>query len=145
MILQEDIEECMEETETETDTISLESTLQSLKRNARAVEIHLQQSIQDVKKLQKHVTEESKDISQHALLPRTRMMKWLTDRGLPVESSFTDFFEVFLAEHKKDHRLDVSKRTICLNADACVLFGYKSKQLELHILDLMEKLPVLYE
>ena len=135
----------MEETETETDTISLESSLQSLKRNAYAVEIHLQQSIQGVKKLQKYIAEESKDISQHALQPRTRMMKWLTDRGLPVESSFLDFFEVFLEEHKKDHRLDLSKRTISLNTEACILFGYKSKQVELHILDLMEKLPVLYE
>lgn len=135
----------MEEQDTETETISLEDTLQSLKRNAYAVEIHLQQSILHLKKLQKRLIEESKDISQQALQPRTRMMKWLTDRGLPVESSFTEFFEVFLEEHKKEHRLDLSKRTISLNADACILFGYKSKSVELHILDLMEKLPVLYE
>ncbi len=135
----------MEEQDTETETISLEDTLQSLKRNAYAVEIHLQESIQSVKALQKKLIEESKDLSQQALQPRTRMMKWLTDRGLPVESSFTEFFEVFLEEHKKDHRLDLSKRTISLNAEACILFGYKSKHVELHILDLMEKLPVLYE
>ena len=135
----------MEEHDTETETISLEDTLQSLKRNAYAVEIHLQQSIQYVKALQKKIVEESKDISQQALQPRTRMMKWLTDRGLPVESSFTEFFDVFLEEHKKDHRLDVSKRTISLNADACVLLGYKSKHVELHIFDFMEKLPLLYE
>jgi hypothetical protein len=145
LIYKEQLEERMEEQETETDTISLEDTLQSLKRNAYAVEIHLQQSIQNVKKLQKHVLEESKDISQHALQPRTRMMKWLTDRGLPVESSFQEFFEVFLDEHKKDHRLDLSRRTISLNTEACILFGYKSKHVELHILDLMEKLPILYE
>ena len=135
----------MEEQETETETISLEDTLQSLKRNAHAVEIHLQQSIQYVKALQKKIIEESKDISEHTLQPKTRMMKWLTDRGLPVESSFTEFFEVFLDEHKKEHRLDLSKRTVSLNTDACILFGYKSKHVELHILDLMEKLPVLYE
>jgi hypothetical protein len=135
----------MEEPDTETDTISLEDTLQSLKRNANAVDIHLQQSVQRVKQLQKRLVEESKDISQQALQPRTRMMKWLTDRGLPVESSFTEFFDVFLEEHKQEHRLDVSKRSISLNPSACILFGYKQKQVDIHILDLMEKLPVLYE
>jgi hypothetical protein len=134
-----------DEQEAETETISLEDTLQSLKRNAYAIEIHLQQSIQGVKRLQKHLLEESKDLSNQSLQPRTRMMKWLTDRGLPVESSFTDFFDVFLEEHKKEHRLDVSNRTIRLNEDASILFGYKSKQPQIHILDLMEKLPILYE
>jgi hypothetical protein len=135
--------EDMEETEVE--TVSLEDTLESLKRNANAVDVHFQQSLQHLKRLQKRIVEESKDISEQVLQPKTRMMKWLTDHGLPVECSFLDFFEVFLDEHRKEHRLDVSKRTVSLNDNACRLFGYKAKDAEIHIFDLMEKLPFLYE
>ena len=72
------------------------------------------------------------------------MMKWLTDRHLPVESTFTDFFEVFVEEHKKENRLDISNRTLNLNPEACILFGYKEREITVHLYDLLEKLNVLY-
>lgn len=134
----------MEETETEEDSISLELLIQGLKRNAHATEVYLQQSIRHMKQLQKRLDEESQELSQRTLQPRTRMMKWLTERGLPVECSFQEFFEVFLDEHKQEHRLDVSKRTIRLNPAACILFDVKAKSPELHIFDLLEKYPLLY-
>ena len=135
----------MEESETAEETISLEDTLQSLKRNAHATEVHLQESLRKLKLFRKRVSDEQfQDISQRDLQPRTRMMKWLTERGLPVECSFQDFFERFLEEHKEEHRLDLSRRTIHLNPAACVLFGVKGQPSEVHILDLLEKLPLLY-
>jgi hypothetical protein len=125
--------------------ISLEDTLQSLKRNAQATEIHFQETLRRFKQFQKRLSEEThQEVSQRDLQPRTRMMKWLTERGLPVECSFQEFFERFLEEHKQDHRLDLSRRTIHLNPAACVLFHIKEKKPELHILDLLEKLPLLY-
>ena len=135
----------MEQEEPLDDSVSLEDTLQSLKRNASATETYLVESIHHLRQFQKRVAEESKELSQMNLAPKTRMMKWLTERGLPVECSFPEFFEVFLAEHKQDHRLDLSRRTIRLNAAACILYGVKGKDPEVHILDLMEKLPILYE
>jgi hypothetical protein len=135
----------MDETETENDSISLEDTLKNLKRNATAVEVHLQESIKYVKRLKKQIAEESKDISQVPLQPKTRMMKWLTERGLPVESTFQEFFEAFLEEHRKDHRLDVSNQTIRLNSAACVLLGMKDCNPVLHLYAFLEKLPILYE
>lgn len=135
----------MEEPDSLEDSISLDDTLQSLKRNAAATEIHLQESIRRLKYFQKRIVEEkNQDLSQRDLQPRTRMMKWLTERGLPVECSFEEFFERFLEEHKQEHRLDVSKRTILLNPAACVLFDVKGKTPEVHILHLLEKLPLLY-
>lgn len=135
----------MEETEPEIDTISLEDTLDSLKRNANAVEVHLQESLKQLKRFQKRLAEDSKDISEVPLQPKTRMMKWLTDRGLPVESTFHEFFEIFLEEHKKDHRLDLSKRTVQLNSAACILLGMKDCNPIVSLYTLLEKLPVLYE
>jgi hypothetical protein len=135
------------ETEPETevdDTISLEDTLGNLKRNANAVQIHFQESLKHLKAFQHKLGRESKDLSESPLQPRTRMMKWLTDRGLPVESSFVDFFDVFVQEHRKEHRLDVSKRTIRLNSAACILFGYKDMNPVIHLYDLLTKLNVLY-
>jgi hypothetical protein len=130
----------MEETHTDVeDNISLEDTLESLKRNANAVDVHLQEARKKLKAFQQKITEESAPLQ-----PRTRMMKWLTDRHLPVESTFTDFFEVFVEEHKKENRLDISNRTLNLNTEACILFGYKEKELTVHLYDLLEKLNVLY-
>ena len=133
------------ETETEIDTISLEDTLDSLKRNALAVEVHLQESLKRMKGFQKRMTENSKDISEVPLIPKTRMMKWLTDRGLPVECTFQEFFEVFLEEHKKEHRLDLTERSLKLNSAACVLLAMKDCDPVVSLYALLEKLPLLYE
>jgi hypothetical protein len=133
-----------QEIDVEAETIPLEDTLDTLKRNANAVEIHLQETIKHVKRLRKQVVEESNDLSEMPLQPRTRMMKWLTERGLPVESTFLEFFEVFIEEHKKEHRLDLSQRTVRPNEKACILFGLKEQD-SITLFDLLEKLPLLYE
>lgn len=125
----------------EPDGLSLEESLSSLKRNAFATEVHLTESIKSMKRLVKSLKEEP---TETPLQPRTRLMKWLTDRGLPVECSFQEFFEAFLQEHKAEHRLDLSKRTIQLNSAACILFGLKDKKPEMHVYDLLQKLDVLY-
>jgi hypothetical protein len=134
------------ETEAETDdqTISLEDTLSSLKRNAKAVDVYFHESRKSLKEFQKKLNEESKSLATIPLQPRTRCMKWLTDRHLPVESSFSEFFEAFVEEHAKDQRLDLSKRSIILNESACILFGYKQKDHVVTIWELLEKLPHLY-
>ncbi len=131
------------ETEEPEDTISLEESLTTLKRDAKAVEVHLLESIKQMKGFQKKVAQESKTI-EVPLQPKTRLMKWLTDRGLKVESTFQEFFEAFVEEHKKDHRLDVSQRTIQLNTAACILFGMKDTSPSIHLYDVLEKIQNLY-
>ncbi len=133
------------ETEPETEGISLEDTLESLKRNAHATDVYLQESIKRMKLLQKHLAEETEQTpSQMPLQPKTRMMKWLTDRGLAVESSFQEFFEAFIEEHKKEHRLDLSRRSIQLNTAASVLFGYKDTNPWISLYELLGKVSSLY-
>jgi hypothetical protein len=130
--------------ETEDESISLDDTLESLKRNAKAVDVYFQETRKKLKDFQKKLAEESGGLNDVPLQPRTRMMKWLTDHGLPVECTFTDFFEVFVEEHKKEHRLDLSKRSICLNENACILFGIKGRNPDVCLYDLLERLNVLY-
>jgi hypothetical protein len=130
--------------ETESDTISLEETLSSLKRNANAVETHFQESLKHLKAFQQKLAKDSKDITEVPLQPKTRLMKWLTDRGLPVESTFEDFFEAFVQDHTKEHRLDLTTRSLRLNPAACILFGYKDTNPWVPVYDLLEKLNVLY-
>lgn len=125
------------------DEISLEDTLESLKRNAKAAEIHLLESLKQLKDFQRTLAKESKTI-EVPLQPKTRLMKWLTDRGLRVESTFQEFFEAFVEEHKTDHRLDLSQRTIQLNSAACHLFGRKDSNPTVHIYDVLEKVATLY-
>ena len=128
----------------EEEPISLEDTLGSLKRNAKAVDVYFQQARSKFKSFHQKLAHESSGLSETPLQPKTRMMKWLTDRGLPEQSSFMDFFEVFLDEHKKEYRLDLSKRSICLNLDACILFGYKGPNPTVTLYDLLEKIHILY-
>lgn len=125
------------------DTISLEDSLSALKRDANAVEVHLLESIKQLKIFRKNLAKESKTIDV-PLQPKTRIMKWLTDRGLKVESTFQEFFEAFVEDHKKDHRLDVSARTIRLNSSACVLFGLKDTGPVVYVYDILEKAQGLY-
>ncbi len=128
--------------DSEPEEVSLEESLSTLKRNAHATEVHLQESIKAFKRIQKTVSVEPSDAP---LQPRTRLMKWLTDRGLPVESSFHDFFEVFLIEHKQEHRLDLSNRSIQLNPAACTLFARSQRYSLVSLYDILEMLPLLYE
>lgn len=130
------------ETEQE-ESISLEDTLESLKRNAKAVDVFLNESRLKLKVFQKKLAEGSKDLCEIPLQPRTRMMKWLSDRNLTVECSFRDFFEEFLQEHTKEDRLDLSERTIRLNSSASVLFGVKEDTV-LHIFDVIQYVNYLY-
>lgn len=126
------------------ETISLDDTLASLKRNADSIQIYLQESLKKCKAFQHRLAEESKNLAELPLQPKTRLMKWLTDHGLPVECTFQDFFEAFVDEHKKEHRLDLTTRSIQLNSAASILFGYKDTNPWVPIYDLMEKLSVLY-
>lgn len=130
--------------ETEEENISLDDTLESLKRNAKAVDVFFQETRKKLKDFQKKVAEETGGLNEVPLQPRTRMMKWLTDHGLPVECTFLDFFEAFIDDHKEEHRLDLSKRSICLNEEACILFGMKGKDPLVSLYDVLEKLNVLY-
>ena len=130
--------------ETEEETISLEDTLGSLKRNAKAVDVYFQETRKKLKDFQKKLANESGSLNEVPLQPRTRMMKWLTDHGLPVECTFTDFFEIFIEEHKKENRLDLSRRSLCLNQEACILFGIKGTNPVVSLYDLLEKLTILY-
>lgn len=135
----------MEElSDTDDQSISLEDTLSSLKRNAQAVDVYFQESRKSLKQFQMKLNEESKSLAATPLQPRTKMMKWLTDRHLSVESTFSEFFEAFVEEHAKEQRLDLSNRSVTLNESACVLFGYKKRDPVVSIWELLEKLPQLY-
>lgn len=132
------------EEELKDDTISVGATLESLKRNAKALDVHYQEARKKFKDFYVKVAQESEGLGETPLQPRTRMMKWLTDRGFSEHSTFLDFFEAFIEEHKKENRLDLSTRSIYLNHDATILFGYKGENRVVTLYELFEKLNILY-
>ena len=129
--------------ESNSEDISLDDTLESLKRNAEAVETHLLESLKQLKGFQKNLAKETNS-TEVPLQPKTRLMKWLTDRGLRVESTFQEFFEAFIDEHKQGHCLDLTTRTVELNSAACVLFSMKEINPKVHLYDLLQKVVTLY-
>lgn len=124
----------MEATTESEESISLEDTLESLKRNAKAVDVYFHESRKKLKEFQKKYTSESQPFHELPLQPRTRLMKWLTDRDMSVESSFHEFLEAFLEEHANENLLDLSERTIACNSAACILLG----QPQGHVLTIFE-------
>lgn len=73
--------------------------------------------------------------------PTEKLVKWLKKRDLSEETSFEEFFEIFIKEH--NGRLDISKRTMVLNKHGAKLFGYEPDS-EVHILELLSKVDELY-
>jgi len=128
----------------EDDVVSLEDTLESLKRNAKAVEVHFEEARKKFKDFHQAVAHESQGLQETPLQPRTRLMKWLTDRGLSEQTTFLDFFEAFVDEHKQENRLDLSSRSFSFNSDAVVLFGLKGKNPRVTLYEFVEKLNILY-
>ncbi len=131
-------------TEPEDATVSLEEILGSLKRNANAVDVYFHESRSKLKAIHKKLALESGDPSELPLQPRTRLMKWLTDHSLPVDCSFSEFFEALMEEHGAEDRLDLSARTVHLNPAACILFGRSTRASLVSLLDLLEQIPSLY-
>lgn len=122
-----------EETESES---SLEEILETLTRTAKGMEISLFEARVQMRMVQKKVSAEV------ALQPRAKVRTWLEKRGRPVTADIEEFFEWLLEEHAQDDRLDVSARSIILNADAQHLFGLGKQPIA--FLDLLEHLPKVY-
>ena len=119
----------------------LEEDLFNLKRKARTVEDDLISIVNKVKVAQHKLKLELQELSETELRSRPPLRQWLQSRNLPENCSFQEFFEAFLEEHKQECRLYLSDRSISLNKDACKLFGCKGR---LTIIDILEKLPLLY-
>ena len=128
---------------TDTEGISLEETLDSLKRNAAAVDVYCKEARTRMKAIHTTAMEAIASSAEVPLQPRTRLMKWLTDHGLPVDTSFHDFFDTFLLEHKQDHRLDLSSRSIRLNKAGAHLFQQQVNT-TVSLYDLLRSLSLLY-
>jgi hypothetical protein len=127
------------------DDVTVEDTLLSLKRQTGVVQNMLIDCIHSFKAFQTKAKDEViGPLSDIPLVPKPRLQAWLRQREMPADSNFHTFFEKFLHEHHKERKCDVSDRTIHLNNDACVLFGYKSDT-KVHLFDILEKLSVIYE
>ena len=120
----------------------LEEDLFNLKRKAKRVEDDLTAIVNKVKVAQHKLTLEVQELSETELRSRPPLRHWLKARNLPDNCSFQEFFEAFLEEHQRELRLYLSDRTVSLNKDACKLFACKESRVT--ILEILEKLPLLY-
>lgn len=81
-------------------------------------------------------------LDEALLEPRPSTIEWLQKRKLPLKLTFADFFAKMLEEHR-DMRLDISTRSIIVNADAAKLFGVPTDT-HVSILTILQKLPILF-
>lgn len=127
----------------DTEDVSLEETLESLKRNAAAVDTYFKETRTRMKAIRATTMEMLASSAEVPLQPRTRLMKWLTDHDLPVDTCFHDFFDLFLLEHKEENRLDLSTRSIRLNKAGAHLFQQQVNT-TVTLYDLLRSLSLLY-
>lgn len=131
----------MEDSDYESD---LEDHLSSLKKSANDVEDSITQALNRLKLAQYNLKIELEELSATELKSRPGLRAWLKARDLPLDCSFQDFFQYFLAEHKQEYRLYLSDRSILLNQDACKLFGFDGKDRKVELPMVLERLPLLY-
>lgn len=122
----------------------IEEHLSSLKTSAKVAEDSVVAALNRLKVVQQKVKLNVEEMSQTELRSKPALRKWLQARNLSNQSSFQEFFQIFLDEHQKDYRLDISERSICLNREACQLLGIEGKDQKITMVQFLEKLPLLY-
>lgn len=128
----------------EQNIVQIEQHLSSLKTASQIAEQEIVAALNRFKLIEHKLKIELEELSETQLRSKPLLRKWLKARDLPLDSSFQDFFQAFLAEHKKEHRLDLSDRTILLNAEGCKVFGIEGQDKKVSIHDILERLPMLY-
>jgi hypothetical protein len=123
--------------------LELQEQLFTLKRTAKQVDENLVTITNRLKVAQQKLKVELEELSQTELRSRPSLRRWLKARQLVEDCSFVEFFEAFLLEHEKEFRLNLSDRTISLNKDGCLLFGFKEETI-VCLLEVLERLPLLY-
>jgi hypothetical protein len=130
------------ESGTETDVEgnqSVDDILTRIHEQVRTIEKSFEDTFERIKAYRDSLDEDTN------LIAKPRMKQWLEKRQLPPIVSFSEFFEVFLEEHRLEGRLDMDTRTIDLREDAKNLFRPKLKQSKVHILDFLGELNQLFE
>lgn len=122
----------------------VEKHLSTLKSASQMAEEQIVNALNRLKLAEHKLKIELEELSETQLHSKPLLRKWLKARDLPLDCSFQEFFQAFLEEHKKEHRLDLSDRSILLNAEGCKLFGMEGKEKKVSIHDILEHLPVLY-
>jgi len=123
---------------------SLETSLSSLKIRAVKCELDVVEALNRLKCVEFKMKQEIEDLSETELKSKPGLRHWLQARQMSKDCSFQEFFDCFLDEHKKEHRLDLSDRSILLNKDACKLFGIPGHNVKITMLDILERLPLLF-
>lgn len=132
----------MDESDSELDAI--EEQLSTLKQTAMKAEDAVVAAMNKLKVVQYKARAEMEELAETELRSKPTLRKWLEARDLSTDCSFQEFFDAFLQEHKKEYRLDISDRSILLNADGCKLFGLGGKDKKVLLLELLERLPSIY-
>ena len=133
-----------EREDTEDSLQEIEESLSSLKLSATVAEDAVTKALNRLKLAQHKLKIEMEELSETELRSKPLLRAWLSKRKLPTDSSFQVFFQAFLDEHKEEHRLDLSDRTVTLNKDGTQLLGYKESNKRVSILEIMERLPLLF-
>ena len=119
-------------------------TLDQLKEKATESMKQFHRCVDQLTMIQEKIEEELDDsICQSVLTAKEGAKVWMHDHGLPIETSFQEFFSYLLKEHGKEDRLDLSNRSICLNKDTAQLFGLQVNSIH-HILDILLMLPIIF-
>ena len=122
----------------------IEEHMDYLKSKAKTVETDFVTILNRMKLTQHKLKMELEELSATQMRSKPPLRAWLRTRDLPEDCSFQEFFEAFLEEHRKEYRLNLGDRAVRLNKDGCKLFGVGGVEKQVTLLELLERLPLLY-
>jgi hypothetical protein len=130
--------------ETDRNENEIEESLSSLKSSGKEAEDAVVAALNRLKLAQQKLRIELEELSKTEVRSKPPLRHWLKSRQLPIHSTFEEFFQTFLEEHKAEHRLDLSTRSILLNKEGCKLFGLEGENKRITVNELLERLPLLF-
>jgi hypothetical protein len=127
------------------ESLSFEESLLTLREQTKTVETLFQETQSQYHNFRKRLYESSHETMSDCLLTaKPKLQIWLRVRKIPFTLRFVDFFAKFLEEHAKEHRLDLSSRSIRLTKESAILFNHTADT-TIHLLDLLYHIPDLFE
>ena len=128
------------------DDVDIEDLCSSLRKSSMDVANLYNDTFVQMKMLKKKMKEQESDtysLNTMALKPKPHTKLWLKKNKLYRELSFHEFFTYVCHILAKEHRLDLSKRTVTPSEDIAQLFHVPAEQ-PIHILDFIERTPELF-
>ncbi len=125
------------------DDVDIDELCIALRKSTEQIASLYNDTYMQFRGMRKKLREEMTTMDKQPLRPKSNTKKWLVKHGLAETSSFHEFFGKVCDELAKEHRLDISHRTVLPNKEIAKLFQVPVDE-PIHIIDFIKQAPELF-